>query len=75
MSLTQTEVTEPALMTCKQLALYLSVSPRHIATMDTSGDIPASVRLKGSVRWRREEIDAWLEAGCPCRQVWNARRD
>ena len=33
------------------------------------------VRLGRSVRWRRDELLAWLEAGCPARDRWEALRE
>jgi predicted DNA-binding transcriptional regulator AlpA len=34
--------------------------------------VPAPVRLGGSTRWRRRELLAWIEAGCPPRKTWEA---
>lgn len=38
----------------------------------SAGKIPAPVRIGGSVRWRREELSAWMQAGCPPREKWEA---
>lgn len=35
-----------------------------------SGKTPASVRIGGMVRWRRDEILEWIAAGCPPRTKW-----
>jgi predicted DNA-binding transcriptional regulator AlpA len=32
--------------------------------------IPAPVRIKGTVRWRRQELLDWIEAGCPPQSKW-----
>lgn len=37
-----------------------------------SGKAPASVRIGGMVRWRKDEIEAWIAAGCPIRSKWEA---
>lgn len=38
----------------------------------SAGKIPAPVRIGGSVRWRREELYRWMDAGCPAREKWDA---
>jgi excisionase family DNA binding protein len=48
--------------------LGLSTWWRHLS----AGKIPAPVRIGGSVRWRREELYAWMEASCPPREKWEA---
>lgn len=35
---------------------------------------PAPIKLGGCTRWRRVELEAWAEAGCPDRATWEARR-
>jgi predicted DNA-binding transcriptional regulator AlpA len=39
-----------------------------------AGRIPAPVRLGGRTLWRAAELAAWVEAGCPCRRMWEALR-
>ena len=56
------------------LAGLLGLSVRTIRRLDASGKLPQPVKIGGAVRWRREEIDAWLEAGCPDRDEWGAIR-
>lgn len=34
--------------------------------------IPNPVRVGGKTLWRRAELVAWVEAGCPCRRIWEA---
>jgi predicted DNA-binding transcriptional regulator AlpA len=34
--------------------------------------LPPAVKLGRSVRWRREEIVEWIQAGCPDAKVWAA---
>jgi predicted DNA-binding transcriptional regulator AlpA len=43
--------------------------------MDAAGRLPAPVRIGGSVRWRLDEIRAWLDAGAPDRATWARVRD
>lgn len=56
---------EAKLLTVKQLAAVLNLSTRTVWRMHSEGRIPPSVRLGRSVRWRRDEIDEWISAGCP----------
>lgn len=36
------------------------------------GKAPAGIRIGNMVRWRRHEIEAWIDAGCPSRAKWDA---
>ncbi len=38
----------------------------------SSGKAPAGIRIGGMVRWRRDEIESWIIAGCPARTKWEA---
>lgn len=67
-------VVEKELLTVKDVAAVLSVSQRQIWKLHSSGRLPASVRLARSVRWRRNELERWLSAGCPARDKWETMR-
>jgi excisionase family DNA binding protein len=56
---------EPALINVKQVAKLLGVSTRAVATWSDSGRLPGKVKIGRSARWRLEDIQAWLKAGCP----------
>lgn len=62
------------LLTVKEVAAALKVSPRQVWKLKTMGRLPWPVRLGRSVRWRADEIEAWIEAGCPTRERWEAMR-
>lgn len=36
------------------------------------GKTPAPVRIGRAVRWRRDELLAWVDAGCPARSRWES---
>jgi excisionase family DNA binding protein len=58
-----------ALLDVRAVAALLNCSPRHVYRLSDAGHMPRPVRLGALVRWRREEIDAWLADGCrPGRQ-------
>lgn len=39
-----------------------------------SGKLPQPVRIGGTVKWRREEVLAWIDAGCPPEVRWDWKR-
>jgi predicted DNA-binding transcriptional regulator AlpA len=41
---------------------------------NAAGRTPSPVKLFGRTLWRRAELIAWVEAGCPNRQGWDALR-
>lgn len=51
------------LMTTDQLCEFLQVSRRTVATWRAQHTGPAYVRLGNSVRYRPEDVDAWLSRG------------
>ena len=67
------------LLSAKTLGQMLGLSKRQIFRLNSSGKIPAPVRIGGAVRWSAEEISAWLAAGAKDRRTWesikNARRE
>jgi predicted DNA-binding transcriptional regulator AlpA len=66
---------QPLLLAAPQAAALCSVSEATWHRMNAAGRCPAPVRLsRGCVRWRAEELRAWVEAGCPGRKEWQARR-
>ena len=56
---------EPLLITARQLAGKLNVSTRTLWRMLSAGRLPVPIRVGGIVRWRIEEIEKWILAGCP----------
>jgi len=68
------ELPEPLLWSAKTLAAALSIGVRTLWRLDAMGRTPRAVRLGRSKRWQRQEILEWIEAGCPDRREWEARR-
>jgi excisionase family DNA binding protein len=56
---------QPLLIDADELALLLGISKRSIWRRLSSGELVEPVRLGGSVRWRKQEVAAWVDAGCP----------
>ncbi|HRU06724.1 MAG TPA: helix-turn-helix domain-containing protein [Candidatus Brocadiia bacterium] len=63
-------VGQPVLLDVKQLAEMLGCSTSHVWRMDKAGALPAPLKLMRSVRWRRDEVEAWVDAGAPPRTRW-----
>jgi predicted DNA-binding transcriptional regulator AlpA len=58
----------PLLLPIEDVALILAVSIRSVQRLNSAGDLPEPVLIRGSVRWRRADIEAWVAAGCPKRE-------
>jgi predicted DNA-binding transcriptional regulator AlpA len=63
---------EPLLIDRAELARLLGRSVASIDRDDAAGRLPAALKLGASKKWRRAEILAWTEAGCPDRATWDA---
>ncbi len=64
----------PLLVTAKQAAAMCGKSLRTWRTWDAAGWIPQPVRIGRSTLWRLDELREWVEADCPRREEWEARR-
>ncbi|MHB8863461.1 MAG: helix-turn-helix transcriptional regulator [Pirellulaceae bacterium] len=64
-STTQPENSKPLLISAPELAKILGISARSVWRLLSAGKLPAPVRLGGAVRWRRSDVLAWIEQGCP----------
>ncbi len=63
------------LLSAEALADRLGFSARTIWRLRSAGKLPPSLKIGGSIRWRSQEIDAWIDAGCPDAEHWQARKD
>ncbi|WP_028245495.1 helix-turn-helix transcriptional regulator [Pseudoclavibacter soli] len=59
--MTQNTTAELPLLTIKDLASLLNVSEKTIRNLRAKGQGPRAVKIGGSVRWRRETVDRYLE--------------
>jgi excisionase family DNA binding protein len=57
-------------MSASDVATMLGISQSHFYQLLKSGRLPLPVQLGRSRRWIREELVAWLNAGCPNRAKW-----
>ncbi len=64
---------EPALLTAEQAWTLCALSKASWYKAKSAGRIPREVRIGGALRWRRDELLRWINAGCPARSVWDAQ--
>jgi predicted DNA-binding transcriptional regulator AlpA len=62
------------LLSARRAADLCGKSLRTWRTWDAAGWIPKPVRIGRSTLWRADELRAWVEAGCPRREAWEATR-
>ena len=66
-----TESSENLLLSADEAAALCGVGRSHWYSMHSSGQLgPLPVRLGRRTLWRREELAAWVKAGCPGRTRW-----
>ena len=63
---------ESLVVRAKELAKLLSVSIVTVRRMDSGGKLPKPLRLGHCVGWSLPEVQAWIAAGCPNRERWQA---
>ncbi len=68
-------VSEPAaLLNVRQVAAMLGCSSRHVYRLADRGAMPRPTKLGDVlVRWRRSEIERWLNEGCPRMRAGSAK--
>jgi predicted DNA-binding transcriptional regulator AlpA len=65
-------VPAPVLITDREAARLCGISRASWHRLRAAGRLPPVVRLGRSCRWRRAELLAWVDAGCPDSRVWSA---
>ena len=63
------------LLSADELGRALGVNKSTVWSWHSGGKIPTPVRIGGTTRWRRKEIERWLEAGAPPRERWIQMRE
>ena len=49
----------------REVAAALGVTTRTVWRMRDCGEMPMPIRVRGSLRWRRPDVEQWIENGCP----------
>jgi excisionase family DNA binding protein len=60
------------LLTDRQAAALCGLGRSTWHRLRAAGKLPLAVRLGRALRWRRQEIEAWISAGCPDARTWTA---
>ena len=55
----------PLLITADEVAGMLDISTRTLWRLVSSKKVVPPVKLGGSTRWRRADVEAWVASGCP----------
>ncbi|HZZ76909.1 MAG TPA: helix-turn-helix domain-containing protein [Gemmataceae bacterium] len=63
---------ESLLIPDTEVAALCHCSRSHWHTLSAAGKVPPSVKLGRKRLWRRAEIEAWINAGCPDASTWAA---
>lgn len=51
----------PELMNLRQTAEYLNISEGTLSFLRHKGTAPAAIKIGRALRWRRSDLDTWLE--------------
>ena len=62
------------LLDVRGVATLLGCSVRHVYRLADSGRMPRPMKLGQLVRWRRSELQVWIDAGCQRQQIGGQRR-
>lgn len=54
---------EPDLLNARQVANMLTISERSVWRLVSESQIPSPLHIGGSARWRRSDIEGWLQRG------------
>ena len=52
------------LLTVRDVAAALRLSQRQVWKLSASGRLPKPLKIGRSARWRRADIEAYVERGC-----------
>ena len=63
----------PLLVDVREACRLLNIGRSLFFALKSAGRLPDPVHLGRAVRWGREELRAWVAAGCPPREVWKTR--
>jgi excisionase family DNA binding protein len=64
--------TPPLLCSAAEACRLLGIGKSLFYALKSSGRLPAPVRLGRAVRWNRETLIAWCNAGCPSAERFEA---
>ena len=62
----------PLLVSAGRAARMCGKSVRTWRIWHSGGLVPSPVRIGRSVLWRQQDLEAWVAAGCPPRDIFDA---
>lgn len=66
----------PLLVDAPAAARLLGIGKSLFWSMHSSGRLgPLPIRLGRRTLWRKDELTAWIKAGCPARDQWQTMRE
>lgn len=54
-----------SMLRINEVADLLGCSVRHVYRLYNSSRMPKPIKLGQLVRWNRDSLDDWIDAGCP----------
>jgi predicted DNA-binding transcriptional regulator AlpA len=64
----------PLVLTAEEAAAIFKKSARAWRNWDATGKTPRPIRIGRSTYWQPEELQAWIAAGCPNREIWEQQK-
>ena len=64
----------PLLLSVDEVAHLLGIGTSTAWRLHSSGALPQALRVGRSRRWSRDELERWVQAGCPSRAQWERMR-
>lgn len=61
------------LLSAVEAAASIGISRSLFYELHAEGKVPAPIRLGKRVLWRKDELRAWVDSGCPNRGDWECR--
>jgi predicted DNA-binding transcriptional regulator AlpA len=68
-------IADKLVLTADQAAAMFQKSVRTWRTWDSAGRIPRPIYIGRATYWHPEELQAWVAAGCPDRETWEAMQE
>jgi len=69
-----TTTDNPLLLSAVETAALLGIARSHLYALHSSGRLPIPIKLGRRSLWRKNELEAWVQAGCPARSRWAAMK-
>jgi predicted DNA-binding transcriptional regulator AlpA len=66
----------PLLLSAEETARFIGIGERFLWGMHNTGELgPLPIKLGKRTLWSRFELESWVRARCPRRDVWATMKD